>query len=35
MSKKGNMNRYIYGKQIQGSRFVGNKKKNKRIKSGK
>lgn len=35
MGKKGSMARFIYGKQIQNSRFVGGKRKNKRIKRGK
>lgn len=35
MAKNGNMSLFIYGKSIKGSRFVGNKKKNKRIKRGK
>ena len=35
MGKKGSMARFIYGKQIQGSKFVGNKRKTKRIKRGK
>lgn len=35
MAKKGNMNVYIYDNPIQGSRFVGSKKKRKSIKRGK
>lgn len=35
MKKKGNMSAFIYGNVRGNSRFVGNKKKNKRIKRGK
>ena len=35
MQKKGNMNAFIFGKPIAGSRYVDNKKKTKRIKRGK
>ena len=35
MKKQGNMNAFVYGKSVQGSRYVGNKRKNKRIKRGK
>ena len=35
MAKNGNMNAFIYGKTIHGSRNVGSKKKTKRIRRGK
>lgn len=35
MPKHGNMSTFIYGKPVRGSKFVGGKKKNKRIKHGK
>lgn len=35
MAKKGNMNAFMYGKPVQGSRYVGSKKKRKSIKRGK
>lgn len=35
VKKNGNMNAFIYGMPVQGSRYVGSKKKRKRIKRGK
>lgn len=35
MAKNGNMNTFIYGKAIKGSRCVGSRKKTRRIKRGK